>query len=277
LEKAFAAGKKNWIVSDHTKRLEKEFAYLLFTARVNNAAQELQKNDNKVNRNRLADAIEKREAFFKTLNVKNGRVWGVFSTPSLVHLRIGGSMGGIFQGPFNSDPKVLRQELNSVELIKVKNFADPLWAKIKEQKVIPLKNAPAVKASFKMAYTDDALLLVCTAPLAKMPETKSIPRDSAALWQEAVWEIFIGAGRECQQLVFSAVKNSAFDSIIPAYGKSNSRWNGYWTHKDSVKDGVWRSEVTISFKNAVGKTPAAGENWFMQVAFSAPGARALYA
>lgn len=277
LEKAFAAGKKNWIVSDHTKRLEKEFAYLLFTARVNNAAQELQKNDNKVNRNRLADAIEKREAFFKTLNVKNGRVWGVFSTPSLVHLRIGGSMGGIFQGPFNSDPKVLRQELNSVELIKVKNFADPLWAKIKEQKVIPLKNAPAVKASFKMAYTDDALLLVCTAPLAKMPETKSIPRDSAALWQEAVWEIFIGAGRECQQLVFSAVKNSAFDSIIPAYGKSNSRWNGYWTHKDSVKDGVWRSEVTISFKNAVGKVPAAGENWFMQVAFSAPGARALYA
>ena len=276
LEKAFEAARKNWIVSDHTKRLEKEFAYLLLTAQVNNAALKLQDNDTKANRNALADAIEKREAYFKTLDVRNGRVYGVFGTPSLHHLRIGGSMGGIFQGAFSSDPKVLRQNINSVELIKVKDFADPSWAKIKEEKLVPLKNAPAVNASFKMAYTDDALLLLCTAPLAKMPETRSIPRDSSALWQEAVWELFIGAGRERQQLVFSAVKNSAFDSIISAYDKGNPRWNGHWTHKDTVQNGVWRSEVTIYFKNAIGKKPAAGENWFMQVAFSAPGAQALY-
>ncbi len=278
LEKNFAAAEKVWIASDFTKRLQSEFRYLVVTAQVNNAAQELQKLDSEANREKLASAIEKREAYFASLKIVNNRVPGIFNGPSLVHLRAGGSMAGLFQGAFNSDPKVLRQKINSMELVKVKDFSDPAWAKIPAQKVLPLKGAfPAVNASFKAAFTDKALLLSFTAPLTKAPAQTSIPRDSSALWNEAVWEIFISNGVNRAQLVFSAVKNSAFDSLISPYGKGNKKWNCYWTHKDSVKDGVWTSQVMIPFRAVSTFVPAAGENWYMQFAFSQPGARELYA
>jgi hypothetical protein len=43
-----------------------------------------------------------------------------------------------------------------------------------------------------------------------------------------------------------------------------------------VKNGIWRSEVTIPFA-ALGRTPRPGEFLLMQFAFSTPGAGAIYA
>ena len=278
LQQHFAAAEKVWIASDFTKRLQGEFRYLVVTANVNNAAKELQRNDNDVNREKLASAIEKREAYLKTVKLSGNRVVGIFNHSTLVHLRAGGSMAGLFAGAFNSDPKVLRQKINSMELTKVKDFADPLWEKIPAQKVLPLKSRyPAVNASFKAAFTDKALLLTFKAPLPNAPSQTFIPRDSSDLWKEALWEIFISNGPGRAQLAFSAVKKSAFDSFISPYGKGNSKWNTTWTHTDTVKDGVWNSQVTIPFKSISATAPYAGENWYMQFAFSAPGASALYA
>jgi hypothetical protein len=187
-------------------------------------------------------------------------------------------MGGLFQGAFNSDAAILRRDINNAELVKVKDFADPLWAKIAPQKVNPIKPLyPATTATFKAAYTGNALLLVCTAPLAKAPDNTLLPRDSKKLWQDAVWEIFLTSGKGTRQLVFSARKNSAFDNDINPYGKGYERWNGSWSHKDTVKDGIWRSEVTIPFTGVMGQVPRQGEVWQMQIAFSTPGAQQLYA
>ncbi len=278
LEKYFAQAEKVWIASDFTKRLKNEFTYLVLTARVNNASKALQQITSKANRFALADAIEKREAFFKGLERKNGLIWNIFSFPRIANLRAGGSMGGLFQGAFNSDPAILRRDINNAELVKVKDFADPLWAKIAPQKVNPIKPLyPATTATFKAAYTGNALLLVCTAPLAKVPDNTLLPRDSKKLWQDAVWEIFLTSGKGSRQMVFSARKNSAFDTDINPYGKGNERWNGSWSHKDTVKDGIWRSEVTIPFTGVMGQVPRQGEVWQMQIAFSTPGAQQLYA
>ena len=278
LEKYIAEAEKVWIASDFTKRLKSEFAYLVVTARVNNASKALQKENSKANRHALADAIDKREAYFKTLEIKHGLIWNTFSFARLSNLRAGGSMGGLFQGAFNSDPAVLRRDINNLALVKVKDFADPAWAKIEAQKVTPIKSMfPATTATFKAAYTDSALLLVCTAPLAQAPDNTVLPRDSKKLWNDAVWEIFLTTGVGTRQMVFSARKNSAFDNDISPHGRHNERWSGAWTHKDTVKDGVWRSEVTIPFRHAMAKFPRQGEVWQMQVAFSTPGARQLYA
>ncbi|MBO5793014.1 MAG: DUF4838 domain-containing protein [Lentisphaeria bacterium] len=278
LEKLFAQAEKVWIASDFTKRLKNEFTYLVLTARVNNASKALQQTASKANRHALADAIDKREAFFKGLEYKNGLIWHIFSFPRIANMRAGGSMGGLFQGAFNSDPAALRRDVNSAELVKVRDFADPLWAKIPAHKVTPIKPVyPAIAANFKAAYTDNALLLVCTAPLDKLPENTVLPRDSKKLWQDAVWEIFLTSGAGTRQLVFSAAKNSAFDNDINPYGRSFERWNGSWSHKDTVKDGVWRSEVTLPFRGVMAVVPRQGETWQMQVAFSTPGARNLYA
>ena len=278
LKKHFAEAEKVWIESDHTKRLRLEFAYLCLTADVNNASQDLREANSRANRLRLADAIDKREAYLKTLIVKRGGVQNAFSFPRMSNLRAGGSMGGLFGGAFNSDPQTLRQDKRSLELVKVRDFADPAWAKIPAQKLIPLtKTFPAADATFKAAYDGKALLLICEAPLAKAPATPAPPRDSTALWRDAVWEIFVANGINRCQLVFSAAPGSAFDSSINANNKANVKWRGNWSHKDTVKDNRWRSEVTIPLQGTIGKIPAQGEPLQMQVAFSTPGAAALYA
>ena len=277
LEKLLAQAEKVWTKSEFTERLKKEFAYLVLTAYVNNASKALQKSDSRANRLALADAIEKRNAFLNGLERKQGLIWGIFKFPNMANLRAGGSMGGLFQGAFNSDPKVLRQDSKSAALVKVTGFADPAWAKIPPQSLTPLKPLyPATTASFKVAYTDKAILLVCTAPLKNAPDPKPLPRDSQKLWNDAVWEFFFTAGYGSCQLVFSARPNSRFDCWHTPGGKGERRWHGSWSHKDTVKDGVWRSEVTLPFKGIIGRVPRQGENWYMQGAFSTAGARQLY-
>ena len=69
-------------------------------------------------------------------------------------------MAGIFRGAFDSDPEQLLKELRALELQKVRDFSDPLWKTIPEQKLLKRKqDAPEIRASFKSAYTDKALLL----------------------------------------------------------------------------------------------------------------------
>ena len=69
---------------------------------------------------------------------------------------------------------------------------------------------------------------------------------------------------------------SGYDASI--LGTDNRvAWNGKWTHKDAVKDGVWYSEVTIPFRENFKKIPAQGDRWSMQIAYSSPGAQHLYA
>ena len=278
LKKYFAQAEKVWIKSDHTRKLKLEFAYLCLTADVNNASQNLRHSNSRANRLALADAIEKREAFLNSLTVKNGRVQDAFAYTHMNNLRAGGSMGGLFGGAFNSDPQILRQDRKSLELVKVAGFADPAWAKIPAQKLIPLKKTfPATDANFKAAFTDKALLLVCDAPLPQAPATPAPPRDSTALWKDAVWEIFVANGINRCQLVFSAAPGSAFDSSISANNKANVKWRGDWSHRDTVRDGRWRSEVTIPLKGTVGTVPGQGGVLQMQAAFSTPGAQRLYA
>ena len=277
LESYIASAEKVWIKSEFTDRLKKEFAYLVYTAKVNNASKAVDKDNSQAKRNALADAIEKRDAFLKSLEIKNGSVWNCFSHPRMSNLRAGGSMGGLFQGAFNSDPALLRKEIKSIELVKVKDFKDPAWAKLPAHKLSPIKTGfPETTATFKIAYTNDSLLLLCTAPLENAPDNTPLPRDSKRLWQDAVWEIFATSGVGTPQMVFSARKNSAFDSWISPYGQADERWRANFTHKDTVQNGIWRSEVTLPFKGFMGKIPAQGDVWQLQVAFSTPGARELY-
>ena len=187
-------------------------------------------------------------------------------------------MAGIFRGAFNADPEQLRRlETRSMELTKVRDFADPAWAKIPEQKLSPLRKGMAeAKASFKAAFTDKALLLICTAPLESAPSGPAPKRDSTKLWNEGVWEIFVANGANRRQLAFSARPGSAYDARIYPSDRDFTVWNGRWSHRDTVKNGVWRSEVTLPF-SALGTTPRTGEFLMMQFAFSTPGAGAIYA
>ena len=247
LKKHFSAAEKLWIPSEFTEKLKLEFTYFILTAEVNNAGNALLENNSFARRKIMADLIEKRDAFLNSLPRRGKHVLGIFNDPVMSVLRAGGTMGGAFGGAFTSDPKNLRQETKDIQLTRVKDFNDPAWKNISAQKLIPLKpEYKSVNASFKAAFTDKALLLVCTVPLTKTPDPAP-PRDKTILWRDAVWELFIGSGFARYQMVFSAAENSAFDAMRNSANARFDRWNGKWSHKDTVKNGIWRSEVTIPF------------------------------
>lgn len=276
LKKYFSAAEKVWIDSLLTKQLKVEFTYLLLTADVNNAGKALQENNSLARRRIMADRIEKRDAFLNSLPRRSGHIIGFFNHPRIETLRAGGNLAGVFGGAFDSDPKNLRQETKYMQLVKVKDFNDPAWKKIPAQNVIPLKpEYKAVNAAFKAAFTDKALLLICTAPLTRNPDPAP-KRDSTTLWRDAVWELFVAPGPARFQMVFSAAPKSAFDAMYNHTNRRFDNWNGKWSHKDSVKNGIWRSEVTVPFASGIPK-PVSGGIWNMQLCFSAPGSAQLYA
>ena len=263
--------------------LKTEYEYMRRSAAVCHAVAAMEKDNTYANRCKLADAIEAREKFINAIprrKIETHRVSGqAFYGANIQSLREGGGMTGRFRGAFHSDPAALRKQLKSIELVKVKDFNDPAWAKIAPQTLFPLKKEyPAVDASFRAAYTDKAILFKFTAPLKNAPAETKLRRDEMKLWRNTVWEIFLTAGRDIRQLVFSAVPGTCYDSIVypKKYKRSLTAWNPKWEHKDKVVNGIWTSEVTIPFA-AVGGVPLQGGIKYMQVGFSTPGFKQIYA
>ena len=275
-----AAGKGNYMV----EALKREYEYMRRSAAVCHAATEMEKSNTFANRCKLADAITARNDFLNALPRRkhdSKRLEGqAFYGHNIDMLKLGGYMYGIFRGAFHSDPAILKKEIKNLELIKVKDFNDPAWAKIPAQTLLPFgKNCPAVDASFKVAFTDKAVLLKLTAPVKEPPAVTKLSRDDRKLWKNTLWELFFTTGRDTRQFSFSAVPDSRYDSIIfpKKYKRAPyTRWSPVWQHKDKVVKGVWTSEVTIPFA-AVGGVPAAGSVRELQVGFSLPGGKQVYA
>ena len=275
-----AAGKSNYMVEN----LKTEYQYMRLSAAVCHAVKTMEKANTFANRCKLADRIEAREKFLKALPRRQReplRIEGqAFYGHNINLLRNGGFMYGVFRGAFHSAPEVLRINVKNIELVQVKDFNDPQWNKIPEQNLLPVKRgSPVVKSSFKAAFTDKALLFKFKAPAIEGAASTKLRRDDMRLWNNSLWELFITTTRDIRQFSFSAVTGSCYDSIIypeKYRRKSNSSWNPVWQHKDRIINGVWLSEVTIPFA-AVGGFPGNGELRQMQVGFSTPGARHIYA
>ena len=281
LEKIFdQAVKKSDPGNFMVKELKVEFEYLRLTARAAHAAAAVQKDPSRPNLLALADALEKRNGFIDKLprsKRNTERVAGYPGTPAAARLKAGGSMFGVFGPLFDISPALLRTENRDIETVKVKDFADPAWEKIPANALRGLKqHYPGTTASFKVAFSDTAILVKCRAPHPE-PAIQNIPRDSVRLWKNPVWEIFLATPRLTRrQMVFSSAPGSAFDCVF-FDDKPWLPWNGNWTHRDTVRDGVWEACVTIPFKSVFGRIPRPGERVLMQFGFSPAGAAAHYA
>jgi hypothetical protein len=281
LEKIFEqALKKSDPGNFMVKELIVGFDYMRFSARAAHAAAAVQKNPSRPNLLKLADALEKRNGFIQKLPRSKKdptRVTGYPGNPREKNLLAGGYMFGVFGSPFDVAPELLRAENKNIEAVRVKDFADPAWEKIPSQPLRGLRSRyPAVAASFKIGYNDEAILIKCQAP---HPGTGglSVPRDSTKLWKNPVWELFLSnAGLNLRQMVFSSVPGSAYDATF--YGKKSwAGWNGNWSHRDKVENGIWNACVTIPFKTIFGRLPRQGEKLLMQFGYSPAGATAHYA
>ncbi|NLF92695.1 MAG: DUF4838 domain-containing protein [Oligosphaeraceae bacterium] len=257
--------------------LTAEFEYLSRTARVCHAIQAMHDQPSDTTREKLADAVEARNDFIAALPARESdqRITLGFQFAQKLHLRLGGSMAGIFGGAFNCDPQALRLKVPSLAAVRVKDFADPAWAQAPVVRVQALKNSdPATEASFQLAYTDAALLLKMLAPLPEPVEQTTVLPDGN-LWNNAVWEVFVATGADIRQFVFNPLADSRFDACIQA-GRHDAKWNTSWSQQSSIRNGKWQAELTIPFA-ACSRTPEAGERWAMQIAHSTPGAKSLYA
>ncbi len=281
LEKIFAqALKKSDPENFMVKELIVGFDYMRFSAKAAHAAAAVQKDPSRPNLLKLADALEKRNEFIKNLprsKKDHTRVIGYPGTPREKNLQAGGYMFGVFGSPFDISPTQLRAQNKNIATVKVNDFADPKWEKLPAHPLRPLRERyPATTASFKIAYSENAILIKCRAPHPEQMATP-VPRDSTKLWKNPVWEIFL-SDAYCyrKQMVFSSAPGSAYDAAF--YKKDPFvKWNGSWSHKDTVKNGVWESCVTIPFKSIFGRLPRQGENLLMQFCYSPAGAPFHYA
>ena len=267
LQKHLAEAEKVWIKSKFTDILKSEFQYLLLTAEVNNAANYMMQNNSAANRKALANAIIKRNKWLNALPRRGKNSVGPFGYTNFAQLKAGGYMAGVFLGAFNSDPEQLLKEKRSLELKKVSGFNDPAWQGIASVSLMKRSSGlPDADASFKMAFTDKALLILCSAPLETAPSSPAPARDSKNLWQYPLWEIFAANGNDRRQFVFSAAEKSCFDARINGADQTLEEWNPPWSHKDKVENGRWSSQVTIPFKT-LGIDPEAERKIQMQFAF----------
>ena len=259
------------------KRLKIEFEYMRLSAAVCNAIALMEKSNTHAHRTLLAEALEKRNAFINSLALnKRQQVADGFVYTGREMLRKGGYMAGVFGGAFNSDPKLLRLNVPETEAVKVRDFDDPAWSKAPRLKLHPLNSSfGAVAANFKSGYTEKALMMTFEAPLGDLSQDK-VGRDDKNLWNNSIWEIFIADGERRRQFAFNALPGSAFDTLISASGIYSNRWNTSWSHQEKIKDGIWYARLTIPWAGC-GRNFEVGMRLQMQVAFSTPNAKKLYA
>lgn len=258
------------------EKLKVEYEYMQKTAAACYDALAVMNGSSLHNRRQLARSLEVRNRFLDQLPLrKDGRVDKDLFRSQNQTLRRGGLMAGNLGELFAADPEALKN-FKSVELVQVKNFSDPQWAKLPSHKLVPgTASSRKNDVSFRIARSTDALLLKLSAPASVLPEKAATVRDSyPSIWQYSTWELFFANGADLRHFAFNAVPGSAYDCVThPGY--SWKAWNPVWQHRDSVKNGVWSSEVTIPLQ-ALRVLPVQGDRWMMQIGFSTPHAKDLY-
>ncbi|MBE6384850.1 MAG: DUF4838 domain-containing protein [Lentisphaerae bacterium] len=257
-------------------RLKVEFEYMCLSAEACNAAALLDKQNDAAARNRLADALEKRNKFIAARPARKKDKWitDSFEHATVERLQRGGYMAGIFGGVFNSDPALLRRSVPETAAVEVRDFNDPAWSKGKELKLIGLKSSSSQELRVRIGYNAKGILLKLRAPLTKekLAARRAKLRDTTRMWHDAVWEIFIADGKFTRQFAFNGAPGSFYDALIYPGGGRSVSWRAPWSVKESFKDGVWESQVTLPW-GSTGLAPfSKGIRCRMQFAFSAPGA-----
>ena len=254
-------------------RLKIEFEYLCLSAEACNAAAQLEKQNDAAARNRLADALEKRNKFIaaRPARKKDNWITDSFEHAKIDRLQRGGYMAGIFGGVFNSDPALLRRSIPETTAVEVKDFNDPRWNKLPALTLTALMNRSSQRATVRIGYNSKGILLKLNVPLAKekLAARRANLRDTTKMWHDAVWEIFIADGKLTRQFAFSGAPGAFYDALIYAGGGRSVAWRPAWSVRETFKNGVWESCVTLPW-GSTGLVPFRnGMRCRMQFAFSA--------
>ena len=130
---------------------------------------------------------------------------------------------------------------------------------------------PRLSARFKVLAGPDALYLATESELPPNPRIVGVERDGPC-WREENFSIIISpedVATKYFHLIWNVNDASRFDSVVglktdpldPMFGKADSGWNGEWAAKSELKNGKWRSLVTLPYATFGASRPAAGDQW----------------
>lgn len=278
----------NYIIAPMTT----EFEYLKLTANVCNLLKVWQADTNYDTGCALADALDARTALINALPTKeDGKTVAEksgFEYISKEMLLAGGKMTAAFGSVFDMDSDSLRVRNAYVQAVPVADFNDPAWENAPVKTLMPLdeNDTSNLNVTFQVGCTDDAFLFKITSPLVNSV-TNSYAARTGDLWAyNDVKELFFSAGVGITQLAFSPVAKS--EHVDDTSGGSWYIQSSNWSHTDTVKDGIWYSEVTVPYvfkKEISGQTSSyklasftyvPGKKLFLQVGFSTKNREKVY-
>jgi hypothetical protein len=131
------------------------------------------------------------------------------------------------------------------------------------------------KTRFKVTYDQDHLFFAFVSTVEPGRDYETLGHDGPA-WRQDCLELTLdplGQRQQYYHFVFNPVPDSFYeaafglvkDTLDPRYGKSDASWNGEWSYRGEIRDGVWTALVAIPFATLGATRPERGARWTMNI------------
>ncbi len=273
--------------------IRKEFDYTKNLASILHLYNAYRISPDKASFEKLASAIEARNAMIDSFYAKNGTMKGVPGWPEIrffgnvprVILETNGRLGATLGAPFTWNTKLLREKnvlpgigTRQLSIHKADGVVDTLdfqsgaWTKTQWHDLNGIQLGQiAEKTRFKILYDKDNLYLGFESELPDSCQFVPVGKDGPA-WRSDCMEIVLdpfGTREKYYHFIYTPVENSTYDAscgfitdvLDPRYNKPDPRWNGEWTYRTARKNGKWFSLFRIPFRTLGVETPSSGTRW----------------
>ena len=200
-------------------------------------------------------------------------------------LQTNGSLGATIKSPLGWDvkkmfadghlPGVRRATCTVRRTEEIPGFADfergawtnAAWCALGGVQAEP----PRLAARFKVLAGPDALYVAAESALPPNPKIVGVVRDGPC-WHEENFSLIVSpedSSAKVYHFLWNVADTSRYDSALglktdpldPMFGKADVGWNGDWTTKNELKDGTWRTLLTLPYATVGAARPAHGDVW----------------
>ena len=175
---------------------------------------------------------------------------------------------GFLPGARRSECKVPRTE-------KAPDFADfdgGAWAAAEWCAIGGIQaDTPRLAARFKVLAGPDALYLATESEMPPNARVVGVEHDGPC-WREENFSLIVSpddVATKYFHLIWNVGDDSRYESatglktdpLDPMFGKADVGWNGEWAAKNEMRDGKWRSLVTLPYATFGAARPESGTTW----------------
>ena len=124
---------------------------------------------------------------------------------------------------------------------------------------------------FKLLYDDANFYVAVSSTYAPKQVIKASGRDSSCFRQDNIDMLVDPTGTRERHFhfIWNAIPNSYYDGacgliedpLDPRFGTEDSGYDCDWTYETEVRDGIWRSLVTIPYASLKAEMPKPGDTW----------------